>query len=101
MDAATSTAIVLDLGTDSLKAGRSCFTSPEFVLPNTVGRPILCLDESFSRKKLKDVMISDDTTPVRQYLGLSHPVDNGIISNWEDEKLILDYIFRQKSTPVL
>ena len=88
--------IVLDLGTGFLKVGRSSSQIPEFVLPNTVGRPILRSDESFSREKLKDIMISDETTPVRQYLDLSLPVEHGIVKNWEDEKIVLDYIWREK-----
>jgi actin-related protein 2 len=49
------------------------------VLPNTVGRPILRFDESFSRQKLRDFMISDETSPARQYLDLSLPVEHGIV----------------------
>lgn len=93
---ADSTPVVLDLGTGFLKVGRSESQIPEFVLPNTVGRPILRSDESFSREKLKDIMISDETTPVRQYLDLSLPVSHGIVQNWEDEKLVLNYIWEQK-----
>jgi actin-related protein 2 len=87
--------IILDLGTDSLKAGRSSFMLPEFVLPNTVGRPVHW-NKSFSCHKLMDIMISDETTPVRDYCDLAPPVENGVVENWEDEKLILDYIFKTK-----
>jgi actin-related protein 2 len=88
--------IVLDLGTASLKVGRSSCTIPEFVLPNTVGRPLLHSDESFSGRNLDDIMISDETTSFRHCLDLTHPMENGVIKNWEDEKLLLDYVFRQK-----
>ncbi|OHT05637.1 Actin-related protein 2-A [Tritrichomonas foetus] len=88
--------IVLDLGTGFLKAGFSVNPIPDFVIPNSVGRPILRSDESFSRAKIKDVMICDEITPVRQYLDLTFPVEHGVIKNWEDETLVLDYLFKNK-----
>jgi actin-related protein 2 len=91
-----TTPVVLDLGTGFIKVGRATSQIPDFVLPNTVGRPILRSDESFSRQKLKDIMLADETTPVRQYLDLALPVEHGIVKNWEDEKLVLDYIWREK-----
>ena len=91
-----NTPIVLDLGTGFLKAGLSTSPIPDFVLPNSVGRPILRSDESFSRAKLKDIMICDEITPVRQYLDLTFPVEHGVIKNWEDETLVLDYLIKEK-----
>jgi actin-related protein 2 len=88
--------IVLDLGTGFIKVGRSSATIPEFVLANTVGRPILRSDDAFSRQKLKDIMIADETAAVRQYLDLTLPVEHGIVQNWEDETLVLRYIFENK-----
>ncbi|KAK8844483.1 Actin- protein 2 [Tritrichomonas musculus] len=88
--------VVLDLGTGFLKAGLSTSAIPDFVLPNSVGRPILRSDESFARAKIKDVMICDEITPVRQYLDLTFPVEHGVIKNWDDETLVLDYLFKQK-----
>jgi actin-related protein 2 len=88
--------IVVDLGTAFLKVGRSSSMTPEFVLPNTVGRPAVYLNESFSRQKLKDLMISDETTLVCQYLDRTFPMEKGVIKNWEDEKLILDDVVDKK-----
>jgi len=88
--------VVIDLGTGFLKVGLSNSTTPDFLLPNTVGRPILRSDESFSKQKIKDIMICDETTPVRQYLDLTLPVEHGVVTNWDDETLVLDYIFKNK-----
>ena len=93
---ANSTPVVLDLGTGFLKVGLSTSTTPDFLLPNTVGRPILRSDESFSKQQLKDIMICDETSPVRQYLDLTLPVEHGVVTNWDDETLVLDYIFKNK-----
>ncbi|EAX95790.1 Actin family protein [Trichomonas vaginalis G3] len=92
----STTPVVLDLGTGYLKAGLSSRQIPDFVLQNTVGRPILRSDESFSKAKLKDIMVCDETYPVRQYLDLTLPVEHGIVKNWEDEALVLDYVFKEK-----
>ena len=90
------TPVVLDLGTGFLKVGLSTSQIPDFVLPNTVGRPILRSDESFSRAKLKDQMICDEINDVRQYLDLSLPVEHGVVKNWDDEQLVLEYIWKNK-----
>lgn len=90
------TPVVLDLGTGFLKTGLSSSQIPDFVLPNTVGRPILRSDESFSRAKLKDQMICDEINDVRQYLDLTLPVEHGVVKNWADEELVLDYIWKSK-----
>ena len=90
------TPVVLDLGTGYLKVGLSTSQIPDYVLPNCVGRPILRSDESFSKEKLKDIMISDETVPVRQYLDINLPVQHGIVKNWEDETTVLNYIFKNK-----
>ena len=90
------TPIVLDLGTGFLKAGFSTSPIPDFVLPNAVGRPILRSDESFARQKIKDIMICDEITPVRQYLDLTFPVEHGVIKNWDDESEVLNYLFKEK-----
>jgi len=92
----SGTPVVIDLGTGFLKVGLSSSTTPDFLLPNTVGRPILRSDESFSKQKIKDIMICDETTPVRQYLDLTLPVEHGVVTNWDDETLVLDYIFKNK-----
>ncbi len=92
----SETPVVLDLGTGYLKVGLSTSTLPDFMLPNCVGRPILRSDEGFAKQKLKDIMICDEITPVRQYLDLTLPVEHGIVKNWEDEQLVLDYVFKNK-----
>lgn len=89
--------VILDLGTGFLKVGLSTSQIPDYVIPNCVGRPILRSDESFSREKLKDQMICDEiTNKTRPYLDLTYPVEHGVIKNWEDEELVLDYLWNQK-----
>ena len=90
------TPVVLDLGTGYLKVGMACRNIPDFVLQNVVGRPILRSDDSFSKQKLKDIMICDETYDVRPYLDLQLPVEHGVVKNWDDECLVMDYVIRNK-----
>ena len=90
------TPVVLDLGTHSIKAGMANRQIPDFVLENVVGRPIFRSNESFSKHRLKDVMVCDETYPCRQYLDMQLPVEYGVVKNWDDECLVLDYIIKNK-----
>jgi actin-related protein 2 len=90
------TPVVLDLGTGYLKVGMANRQIPDFVIQNVVGRPILRSDESFSKAKLKDIMVCDETYPVRQYLDLQLPVEHGVVKNWDDETLVMDYVIKNK-----
>jgi actin-related protein 2 len=40
-------------------------------------------------------MIGDEAAPCRSLLELSHPLEEGIIKNWEDMELIWEYGFRK------
>jgi actin-related protein 2 len=88
--------VILDLGSGFIKTGLADRPIPDFILPNAIGRPVLRSDDSFAKQKLKDIMLSDETEPVRQYLDIALPVQHGIVKNWDDQTLILDYIFKQK-----
>lgn len=41
-------------------------------------------------------MVGDETLKGQSYLRLSHPMDNGIIKNWEDMVHLWDYTFKKK-----
>jgi actin-related protein len=38
-------------------------------------------------------MIGDEINPVRRFLELSHPMDEGIVSNWDQMEKIWNYGF--------
>lgn len=40
-------------------------------------------------------MVGDEAAPLRSYLELSHPVDEGIVSNWDDMCLIWEHGFKK------
>jgi actin-related protein 2 len=88
--------VVFDLGTGFIKVGFGTPQIPDGVVPNTVALPNLGSDESIPRSKLKHIMITDETTPVREYLDLAIPIEHSIANHWEGEKLALDYVWKQQ-----
>lgn len=40
-------------------------------------------------------MVGDEAAPLRSYLELSHPVDEGIVNNWDDMCLIWEHGFNK------
>lgn len=40
-------------------------------------------------------MIGDEAAPCRGLLELSHPLEEGIIKNWDDMELIWEYGFKK------
>jgi actin-related protein 2 len=67
------------------------------VFPSVVGRPILRAEErQGSSRQLKDLMVGDEAAENRSYLQMSHPMEHGIVKNWEDMKHLWDYTFNEK-----
>lgn len=40
-------------------------------------------------------MIGDEAAPCRGLLELSHPLEEGIIKNWDDMELIWEYAYKK------
>jgi len=40
-------------------------------------------------------MIGDEAAPYRGLLELTHPLEEGVIKNWDDMELIWDYGYRK------
>lgn len=43
-------------------------------------------------------MIGDEVSKYRSILELSHPTQEGIVKNWDDMTLLLDYTFKNVKT---
>lgn len=74
---------------------------PAHSFPSIVGRPILRAEErsvglNAPQIALKDIMFGDEASVVRNYLDISHPMEHGIIRNWDDMTRLWDYTFREK-----
>ena len=44
---------------------------------------------------MKSIMIGDEAAPLRHLLELSHPVEEGVVRNWEEVELLWDYGFKK------
>lgn len=69
---------------------------PSPVFPSIVGRPILRAEERLGTSQLKDIMIGDEAAENRSYLQVTHPMEHGVIKNWDDMRHLWDYTFNEK-----
>ena len=107
-DSDQSPVIVIDNGSGYIKAGFSNMDSffdkfshfkeenPIAKIPILIGRPLNLHNRLIKNVNFKPLMIDDEITPVRDYLNLSRPIENGIIVNEEDSRFLFDYILSKK-----
>ncbi|XP_071487911.1 uncharacterized protein [Diadema antillarum] len=98
MDDDDDCAFVVDLGSGLCKAGFSGDESPRFSIPSIVGKkkyeklvPFNVDDDSMSY-----LYVGDGAQCRRGLLRLRHPIDHGVIANWDDLELLLKNIFYNK-----
>jgi len=91
-----SKVVVFDGGSGFIKSGYAGSNFPSAVFPSMVGRPQLTAEVDSVDTELKDVMCGDEASAVRYALKLNYAVENGIIKDWEDMKLLWDYTFKDK-----
>jgi len=86
---------VCDNGTGFVKVGYAGSNFPESTFRSMVGRPMLRSDEKLDKKGivLKDIMVGDEAAEVREFLEVTYPLENGIVTNWTDMKILWDYTF--------
>ena len=88
------TAIVIDNGSGSCKAGFAGDDAPRSVLSTIVGRPKM--PGIMIGHDYKEVYVGDEAQQKRGVLRLESPIDHGIIKNWEDmEKVWHHTIFNE------
>ena len=84
--------IVIDVGTSLCRAGFSGEEIPRTIFPTVVGRSI---EEKATQdeKSAVNFSIGDEAVLKRteHKLKLSHPVERGVVSNWDDFENILGY----------
>jgi actin-related protein 2 len=64
-----------------------------------VGRPLMRSEKTEFQGQaldLKDVMVGDECARLRSFLDVNYPVENGIVRNWDDMKLIWNHTFYDK-----
>ena len=105
--------LICDSGTGYLKIGWAKDDFPTTTFPAMVGRPMLRYEEKINDIEIKvlfsgfslifislikSVMVGDEAAPLRSYLELSHPVEEGIVNNWDDMSLVWNHGFQKVQT---
>jgi len=86
--------VVCDNGTGFVKVGFAGNNFPSLSFPSMIGRPMLRQEANFdSSIKLKDIMVGKEAEVAREFLEISYPMENGIVKNWDDMKILWDFTF--------
>ncbi|XP_035697278.1 actin-42-like [Branchiostoma floridae] len=83
-------AVVLDCGTDSVKAGFAGEDTPRAVLPTVVGTPRH--QNVFIGADQQDCYIGDDAMSRRGILSLRHPIVNRYVKDWDDWEKVIHHV---------
>lgn len=88
--------VICDTGTGVIKAGFAGQQEPQAMFPTLVGRPMMRYDQGLSGgARLADLVIGEDACMNRSMLQVSHPIQNGVIKNWDDMEAVWDHTFQQ------
>ncbi|VDK46775.1 unnamed protein product [Anisakis simplex] len=93
MDSQGRKIIVVDNGTGFVKCGYAGTNFPSHIFPSVVGRPIVRSSQRIGDIEVKDLMVGEECTQLRQMLDCSYPMENGIVRNWDDMAHVWDYTF--------
>ena len=85
--------VVCDNGSGFMKIGFCGQNFPEASVPAIVGRPLLRSDQKIGDIELKSLMVGDEASPLRQYLEIDYPIQEGIVKNWDDMCSLWEHSF--------
>ncbi|KAK8795495.1 hypothetical protein WA158_000152 [Blastocystis sp. Blastoise] len=85
--------IVIDNGTGVIKAGFAEQEKPSCVIPNYIGEAKYSKLPSMKTDIDEDKLFGSKAEQYRGVLSLSHPMEHGIISDWNDMEQMWRYIF--------
>jgi actin-related protein len=83
-------ALVIDNGSGMVKAGFAGADAPIAVFPSIVGRPLY---NNIMWTHEKEYFTGDEATALRGVLALNHPIEHGIVTNWDDMVKIWHHTF--------
>merc|ERR1719476_967037 len=84
-------AIVIDNGSGNIKAGLAGEDAPSAVFPSIVGYPKY--EEGMVGMGHKESLVGDEAQGMRGVMTLHHPIDHGIVTNWDDMEKIWQHTF--------
>ncbi|WKY08999.1 hypothetical protein Q1695_001843 [Nippostrongylus brasiliensis] len=93
MDSQGRKVIVVDNGSGFVKCGYAGTNFPAHIFPSLVGRPLVRSSQKVGNIEIKDLMVGEECSQLRQMLDISYPMDNGIVRNWEDMAHVWDHTF--------
>ena len=88
-------AVVIDNGSDTCKAGFSSDETPRTVIPSIVGRPRRAIG-MIGMEEDNIFYVGNEAKSKRRILTLRHPVENGIVTNWDDMEKLLLHTFKNE-----
>ncbi|CAF2765511.1 unnamed protein product [Rotaria sp. Silwood2] len=83
--------IVVDNGSGTIKAGFAGDGQPSTIFPTIIGR--LCHSTMVPEISHKDQYIGDEAIKTKEILSIHHPIEHGIITNWDDMEKIWHHTF--------
>lgn len=83
--------IVFDIGSGMCKAGVAGEDAPSCVFPSMVGRPRQ--ESSGMVQQDKEIFIGDEAQQRRGVLKLQSPIEEGIVTNWDDMEKIWHHTY--------
>lgn len=82
---------MIDNGSGMCKAGYAGDDAPQAVFPSIVGRPKQ--QSTMVGMGSSDFFVGDEAQAKRGVLSLSYPIENGIVTDWEDMERIWNHCF--------
>ncbi|TKR60470.1 hypothetical protein L596_027713 [Steinernema carpocapsae] len=93
MDSQGRKIIVVDNGSGFVKCGYAGSNFPAHIFPSIVGRPILRSSQRVGNISIKDIMVGEECSQLREQLEVNYPMENGIVRNWDDMGHVWDHTF--------
>ncbi len=86
--------IIIDAGSGYVKAGLSSEENPGIEFPNMIGRP--SLPGHTVGEVGKNYLVGAEADAWRAKLTLKHPIHFGVVTNWEDWEIVMDYVLNSE-----
>lgn len=93
MSNVSSQAVIIDIGSGLTKAGMSDAPDPTVEIPTIVAK---IKDSQFISETRKAVIVGEDLTSGRSLYNITHPVQHGLITSWDDFELIISHIYHEQ-----
>jgi actin-related protein len=83
--------IVIDNGSQTIKAGYSGEDAPRSVFPSMLGQ--IADREAYRGQEIKDCYVGSEAQEHREMLALSYPIQRGVVTDWDAMEKLWDYTF--------